>query len=98
MRAHVGDTFSAAEVLAATSYDVADDAELLERLRNPPSGTRSCVFVEDDPVDSSALRLRYRPRHEGVRDKITLLNFIREHPSGSFKEDLDDSYKGEGCE
>ncbi len=51
--------------------------------------------MEEDPSAPSATRFRYCPKHESVGDRITLLNFIREHPSGTYKEELEDCYKGE---
>jgi hypothetical protein len=90
LRENVGDSFTLSELLSSTGHDLRNDEELLQRLRNAP-----LVHLEEDAIDASAMRLRYKPRHEGVRDRTTLLNFVRDKPQGTFKDELEDCYKGE---
>lgn len=68
------------------------DEDLLERLRGAP-----LIALDEDATDASAARLRYRPKNEQVRDRASLLNFVRDHPQGVWRDEVDDCYKGEAC-
>ncbi|GAX83995.1 hypothetical protein CEUSTIGMA_g11420.t1 [Chlamydomonas eustigma] len=90
LREHVGEWLSAAEILSGTGQDLAADDVLLQRLKAAPFAR----IQDDDEKQISTLRIKYRPHNEGIRDKPTLLNFIREHPNGTYREYIEDSYKG----
>lgn len=91
LRAGVGDSFSLSEVREGTGHDLRVDDALVQRLRG---AAFVCFELEDGSLDSHAARLRYRPRNNVVRDRVTLLNFIRDNPCGTFREAVEDCYKG----
>jgi len=88
LRANLGDTFSAAEILKETGHDLTKDDDLLERLHAAP------LVAVEDLGGGSALRLRYQPKNAHVRDRASVLNFVRDHPLGVWRCEVDDCYKG----
>ena len=72
-----------AAIFEATGHDVRKDIELRKRLETN----------ERVRIDGGVGGYRYKPQHD-IEDCATLLNFIRDHPRGTFVEEVKDSYKG----
>ncbi|KAG1657192.1 hypothetical protein FOA52_003606 [Chlamydomonas sp. UWO 241] len=89
LRANLGESFGVADILEATGFDISKDEELLARLRIAP-----VVSVDEDVSDAGATRLIYRPKHGHVRDRASLLNFVRDHPHGVWRDEVEDCYRG----
>ena len=91
LRSGVGRTFTAAEVKAATGHDVLADADLVLRLREATSVRMRESESDSDGVARDA-RLRFVPVNRGVDGAASLLNFVRDQPTGTFREELEECY------